>query len=73
MPDADVLHRRFAETPNNLRFLMKLRRSPQRTPFGHCIEKALVFYSAALKAFTSFYDDPISDSPSAPGTQSFNV
>jgi hypothetical protein len=27
--------------------------SPQRTPFGDCIEKALVFYAAALKAFTS--------------------
>ena len=42
-------------------------------PFGHCIEKALVFYAAALKAFTSFYDHPISDSPSAPGTEPFNV
>jgi hypothetical protein len=47
--------------------------SPFRRLLGDCIEKALVFYSAALKAFTSFYDDPISDSPSAPGTQSFNV
>jgi hypothetical protein len=37
------------------------------------MEKALVFYAAALKAFTSFYNDPISDSPSAPGTEPFNV
>jgi hypothetical protein len=33
---------------------MEVRRSPQRTPFGHCIEKALVFYAAALKAFYLF-------------------
>ena len=38
-----------------------------------CIEKALVFYAAALKAFTAYYDDPISDSSSAPGAEPFNV
>jgi hypothetical protein len=40
---------------------------------GDGMEKALVFYAAALKAFTSFYDHPISNSPSAPGTEPFNV
>jgi len=40
--------------------------------FGERMEKALVFYAAALKAF-SFYDHPISDSPAAPGTEPFNV
>jgi hypothetical protein len=37
------------------------------------MEKALVFYAAALKALTSFYDHPIGDSPSAPGIEPFNV
>jgi hypothetical protein len=37
------------------------------------MEKALVFWAAAHKACTSFYDDPISDSPSASGTEPFNV
>jgi len=41
--------------------------------FGDCMEKALVFYAAALKALTSFYDHPIGDSPSAPGIEPFNV
>jgi hypothetical protein len=39
---------------------------------GDWMEKALVFYAATLKAFTSFYD-AISDSPSAAGTEPFIV
>ena len=41
--------------------------------FDDCMEKALVFYAAALKAFTAYYDDPIGDSSSAPGAEPFNV
>jgi hypothetical protein len=51
-------------------FVIALARYPF---FDDCIEKALVFYAAALKAFTSFYDHSISDSPSAPGSEPFNV
>jgi hypothetical protein len=40
---------------------------------GNRIQKALVFYAAALKGLYHFYDDPISDFAFVPGVEFFNV
>ena len=45
----------------------------QQSVCDNRIEKALVFYAAALKGSTPFYDDPISDSAFDLGVEFLDV